>query len=212
MPAPTESRATSVRPAGSPEAARGCSTSILSPVRFGSFIVETTSPSTRASCTLVLDLDGVDDTDDGGVDRAVLQTGRHAGGTAADDEHRLAEAGGDGVDGDEIVPLRLPARIDRPRDEQLAADETLVFPRRHDGSYHFRENHERKTQMPNGKWQMPKDRAFGIRHSTFVISWLLTLCRWAARPRGSRGDAGSRGPRRARRRGARRPHPRRWRP
>ena len=36
-PAPTESTATSVRPAGSPDAASGCSTSSLMPSRFASF-------------------------------------------------------------------------------------------------------------------------------------------------------------------------------
>src|SRR6186997_919196 len=107
-PAPTESSATSVRPVASPEAASGWSTSIFSPVRFGSFMVETTSPSTRASCTLVLDLDGVDDADDGGVD---------------------------GVDGDEVGPFGFAAGIDRTRDQQLAADQTLVLPRRDDGPY-----------------------------------------------------------------------------
>ena len=72
----------------------------------------TTSPMTRASCmsgSAVVHLDGVDDADDGGVDRAVLQARRHARRAAADDQHRLADAGVDGVDRDEVVAFGLAA-------------------------------------------------------------------------------------------------------
>ena len=61
--------------------------------------VATTVPITRASCMLVRRLSiVVDDADDGGVDRAVFQAGGHPRRAAADDQHRLADAGIDGVD------------------------------------------------------------------------------------------------------------------
>src|SRR5450759_507445 len=93
---------------------------------------------------LVLDLDGVHDADDGGVDRAVLEARGHSRGTAADDEHGLAEAGVDRVDRHEIAAFRLPGGIDRARDEQLGADETLVFPRRDDGPYDLGQDHDKR--------------------------------------------------------------------
>ena len=58
----------------------------------------------------VPDFDGVDDADDGGIDRAILQARRHARRAAADDEHRLADARVDRVDGDEVVAFGLAAR------------------------------------------------------------------------------------------------------
>ena len=51
------------------------------------------SPAATSTC--------VDDADDGGIDRAVLHARRHARGAAADDEHGFADAGVDGVDGDQ---------------------------------------------------------------------------------------------------------------
>src|SRR4051794_18562016 len=91
-PAPTESTATSGRPAGLRSGVSGCSTRSLMPTRLSSLRVATTSPMTRASCTgLLHQIDGVDDADDRGVDRAVLQAGRHAGGAAAHNEDGLAD-------------------------------------------------------------------------------------------------------------------------
>ena len=68
---------------------------------------------TRASCISRVTVHGVDDADDGGVHRAVLQAGRHPRRAAADDQHGLADAGVDGVDGDEVVAFGLAARIHR---------------------------------------------------------------------------------------------------
>ena len=104
--------------------------------------VTTTSPITRPNCTAsVLDLDFVDDPDDGRVDRAILQTRRHPCRAAADDEHRLADAGIDGVDGDQVVSFRLAAGIHGTNDEQLAADKARIFAGRDDGTDDFPEKH-----------------------------------------------------------------------
>ena len=77
----------------------------------------------------------------GGVDRAVLQAGRHARRAAADDEHGFADAGVDRVDRDEVAALGLAARIHRPRDEQLAADEPRILAGRDDGPDDLRQEH-----------------------------------------------------------------------
>src|SRR6185436_5499037 len=109
-PAPTASTATSVRPAGARSGDTGCSSSNLWPLSSAALMLETTSPITRASCTMVfregagsarrprrgagarqrgcgdgLDVDAIDDADDRGVHGTVLHAGRHAGGTAAHD-------------------------------------------------------------------------------------------------------------------------------
>src|SRR5688500_11774449 len=106
-------------------------------------MVDTTSPMTRASCmgNSVRDFDGVDDADDGRVDGAVLQAGGHACRAAAHDEDGLADAGVDGVDGDEVAAFSLAARVHRARDEQLVAHEPLVLARRHDGTHDLGEDH-----------------------------------------------------------------------
>ena len=50
-------------------------------------------------------------------------------------------AGIDGVDGDEVVAFGFAGRIDRTRDEQLAADQPLVLARGDDGADDFGEDH-----------------------------------------------------------------------
>src|SRR5688572_11269455 len=110
MPAPTASTATSVRPAGLPSAASGCRISSVTAVRVSSFRVLTTSPMTLANCIcfhagglqaglswrrrLIAggDVHGVDDADDGRIDRTILHARRHARRTAADDEHGFADS------------------------------------------------------------------------------------------------------------------------
>ena len=113
-PAPTESSATSVRPAGCRRTRRAAGArAASSPTRFASLTVDDDVADDAGELhrqASVLDLDGVDDADDGGVDRAVLQARRHARRAAADDEHRLADAGIDGVDGDEVVAFGFAAR------------------------------------------------------------------------------------------------------
>src|SRR5688500_6607213 len=99
--------ATSVRPAGSPDALSGWSSSRVRPASSASFIVATTSPMTLASCTSVFHFDGVDDADDRGIDRTVLQARGHARGAAAHDQDGFAEAGVDRVDGDEVIAVDL---------------------------------------------------------------------------------------------------------
>src|SRR5688572_13986473 len=80
------------------------------------------SAITRFSSLLVY-VDRVDDADDRGIDRAVFHAGRHPGRAAADDEDRFADSGIDRVHGHQIRAFGLAARIDRPRDHQLVADE-----------------------------------------------------------------------------------------
>src|SRR5262249_741017 len=99
---------------------------------------------TRASCISgpgVLHLDGVDDANDGRVDRTILQARSHARRAPAHDQDGLAETRIDRVDRNQIASLGLPVRIDRPRDEQLVADEPLVLARRDDGPYNLGNDH-----------------------------------------------------------------------
>ena len=131
---------------------------------------------TLASCSQspADDFHGVDDADDGRVDRAVLQAGRHAGGAAADDEDGLADTGVDGVDGDQVGAFSFSVRIHRPRDQQLAADQPRVLAGGDDGPDDAGENHWGRTGRDPGSrpWRQ------------------RSPCRSAARPRGSRADAG----------------------
>src|SRR5262245_8139361 len=100
-PAPTASTATSGRPTGSRDGARGWTSSSLRPVNDSSLRVATTSPITRARCmgapSWIRDVNRVDDSNNGGVDWAILHPRRHAGRAPADDEHGLPDAGVDGV-------------------------------------------------------------------------------------------------------------------
>src|SRR5438128_1133955 len=90
-----------------------------------------------ARFVLLIDIYGVDDADHRGVDGTILEPGGHPRGAAADDQHRLADAGVHGIDRDEVIALALAARIDRPDDEQLAADEAGILSRRHDRADDF---------------------------------------------------------------------------
>src|SRR5918997_236904 len=112
MPAPTESMASSGPPRGAPSGPCGWTSSSFAPSSLRCFWVETTVPTTSASCmararngrkSLFLDGDGIDDADNGGVDRAVLHAGGHAGGAAGDDQDGFAETGVDGVDGHQVA-------------------------------------------------------------------------------------------------------------
>src|SRR4051812_29974786 len=119
--------------------------SSLMPVNASSLRVATTSPITRASCTSsscsVLDLDFVDDADNGRINRTVFQPGGHPRRAAADHENRFADAGVDRVDGDEVSPFSLAAGIHGADDEHLAADEAWIFAGRNDGADDLPEDH-----------------------------------------------------------------------
>src|SRR3954447_22070149 len=129
-PAPTASAAISVRPAGCLSAPSGCRISSFKAKRLGSLTDDTTSPTTRATCTSgPLHLDGVDDADDGGVDRAVFQSGGHTCGAPAHDQHGFADPGIHRVDGHEVIALRLAVRVHAACHEQLRALEARVLPR-----------------------------------------------------------------------------------
>src|SRR5918993_9496 len=129
-PAPTASAAMRVRPAGCLSGASGWRMSSFSAASCGSFRVATTSPITRASCTSApLHFDLVDDADDGGIDGTVLQAGRHARGTAAHDEHGLADPGIDRVDRDEVIAFGVSVRVHAAGHEQLGALEARILPR-----------------------------------------------------------------------------------
>src|SRR5690349_16110533 len=151
-PAPTASAATSVRPTACRSGVTGWRINSLWPTSCKSFMVATTSPSTRAICMFsVLHFDVIDDAHNRGVYRTIFQARRHASGAPADDEHRLAEAGINSVHGNEIAALELSRRIDRTCDEQLVADKPLVLASRDDSAHDLREDHwrspERKAQI-----------------------------------------------------------------
>ena len=66
---------------------------------------------------LVAHLDGIDDADDGGIDRAVLALERHARRTTLHDEHHLIDAGSHCIDGDQVTLLILTLDVDHPGDQ-----------------------------------------------------------------------------------------------
>src|SRR3954469_25289474 len=86
---------------------------------------------------LLVDVDAVDDADDGGVDGAVLEAGGHSRRAAADNQHGFADTGVDRVDGDEMIAVGLAARVDGTNHEQLAADQAGVLPGSHDRADDF---------------------------------------------------------------------------
>jgi hypothetical protein len=86
-------------------------------------------------------LDCVDDADDGGVDGAVFAFGCEAGGAAGDDEDRFAEAGVNGIDGDQIAGFVGAFRVDGLHDEQFFAFKARVFASANDGADDASEKH-----------------------------------------------------------------------
>src|SRR3990170_5056133 len=121
-PAPTESSAITGFPAGRPCGSSGCTMRIFLPSSAAFFIVQTTVPMTlpryirpaagsfsegggASQGFFVVEADGVDDADDGGVHRAVFALNRHAGGAALNDEHGFAEAGVHRVDSHQVVAV-----------------------------------------------------------------------------------------------------------
>ena len=89
-----------------------------------------------------MDVDRIDDADDIAASTGLsFMRGRHPRRAAADDEDRLADSGVDRVDGHQIRALGLAARIHRPRDHQLVADEPRISSRRDHGPNDFREEH-----------------------------------------------------------------------
>src|SRR5688572_3210819 len=169
-PAPTASTATSVRPAALPSAASGCRMSSVLDARFSSLRVITTSPITLASCMgrnrvqgSVADFHRVDDADDGRIDGTVLHAGRHPRRAAADDQHRLADAGIDGVDSDEIAAFGLAVGIHRPGDQELVADEPRVFAGGDDGPDDAGKNHLRRSGLGAGVGLADRQRVLEVR-------------------------------------------------
>ena len=67
--------------------------------------------------------------------------GRHAGGAPADDEHRFADTGINGVHGDEIVPFGFSVGIHGTGHEQLVADQPRILPRGDDRPDDAGQNH-----------------------------------------------------------------------
>src|SRR5581483_6209646 len=124
-------------------------------------------PPRHAWPELLGELHGIDNADDGRIDRTVLEAGGHAGRAAAHNEDSLADAGVDRIDGHEVLAVGLAAGIDRPRHEQLAADQAGVLSRGDDGPHDLRQQ-----------------------HGVAATPWPTSPCRWAARPRDSRAGAG----------------------
>ena len=90
---------------------------------------------------LITHLYGIDDADDGGIDRAVLALERHARRTTLDDEYDLIDSCSYGIDGDQVSLLILTVDVDHPRDQKLAAMKTIVFSRGHDSSDYSSKKH-----------------------------------------------------------------------
>jgi len=88
-----------------------------------------------------VEVDGVDDADDGGVDGAVFAFGGHAGGAAGDDEDGFAETGVNGIDGNQIAGFVGALGIDGFYDEQLLAFEARVFASGNDSADDASEKH-----------------------------------------------------------------------
>ncbi len=94
-----------------------------------------------------MDFDAVDDGDDGGIHRDVLQALGVAGGAALAEQHQFAFAGTDGVDGDDgvlaVLEFGRVLVVDQlgPEQEQCPADHELVLLGGDDLSDDFREEH-----------------------------------------------------------------------
>src|SRR5262245_47480446 len=89
---------------------------------------QTRYPRAGRGRSSILHVHLIHDAHDRGVDRAIFHAGRHSRGAAADNQDGLAESGVDGIHGDEVVAFGLAGRrIDRTDDEQLVADEPLIF-------------------------------------------------------------------------------------
>jgi len=76
----------------------------------------------------------VDDSDYGCVDGAIFTALRHPRRAALYNEHCLAEAGPDRVDGDDVALLVRAVDSDRPHDQELAAMKPVVFSCGNDGA------------------------------------------------------------------------------
>jgi hypothetical protein len=84
---------------------------------------------------------GIDDADDGGINRAVLALERHARGASLHNEHDLIDARSDGVDGDKMTLLILAVDIDHSGDEELTPMEAIVFSGGDDSSDYSSKKH-----------------------------------------------------------------------
>src|SRR3989338_1879077 len=156
-PAPTESSAITGLPEGRPCGSSGCTTRIFLPSSTGFFAVQTTLPMTlprniRKSLAggsgegfFVVEVDGVDDADDGGVHGAVFALNRHAGGAALDDEHGFAEAGVHRVDRHKIIAVVLAVRRDSLHHQQLLPFQARVLAGGDNGSDNASEKHQRDS-------------------------------------------------------------------
>src|SRR6266481_3863297 len=103
------------------------------PARLASFMVDTTQPTTRPRYIVKYPLsgiqaDGIDDADDGRIDRRIFAALRHAGRAAGDGEHGLAEPGADGIHRNHVAGLVLAIGADRFQDQQRLAFEARVLP------------------------------------------------------------------------------------
>lgn len=91
-----------------------------------------------------VEVDGIDDADNGGVDRAVFAFGGEARGAAGNDQHRFTKAGIDGIDGDEVAGFVAAFRIDGLHDEKFFSFEARILARGNNCADDARENHGKK--------------------------------------------------------------------
>ena len=79
-------------------------------------------------------IDRIDNTNYGGIDRAVLVPFGHSCAGTADDNHFFVKTGADSIDRDDIAALVFAVEIDRFNDQQLFALQPLVLLRRNDSA------------------------------------------------------------------------------
>src|SRR6478672_1647749 len=136
IPAPTESIVRSAVPRASPDGVIGWTSRSLAPSSFPFLRVETTVPTTFASCMRSpagsRQIPVIDDADDGGVGGRLGRIEREGGLAAADEEDVLAHTRADRVERHQRPAGRLPGRRERLEDEQGRAGQVRVLDRRDD--------------------------------------------------------------------------------
>src|SRR5947207_6242547 len=150
-PAPTASTASSALPRGLSSGSIGCTSRSFAPSNFMFFCVDTTVPITRPICICLpglkacttFDRPMIHDADDTGVDRRFDGIKREARFLAADEEDVLADAGADGVHGDQRTSGGLSVGCERLKNQELQPHEILVLARHDHISHDSRKLHYR---------------------------------------------------------------------
>src|SRR4029077_17605791 len=100
---------------------------------------------------LPVQLDRVNDADDGGVPRAAPAFGGHARGAAGNDQHGFAESRVHGVHGDQVAGFVAAFGINGLYDEEFLSFQARVFAGCNDGADDTGEDHEGALKVKSSK-------------------------------------------------------------